>query len=80
MQPEIIVEVSHSSDDNIPTIPEAQDINKMDLFNEIKSFSDSFRLKMCVSFAKTGLPIITICFQICYWSIGLIHIYSSYSE
>merc|ERR1719270_1497231 len=72
--------VNNGYDDNIPTIPEAQDINKMDLFNEIKSFSDSFRLKMCVSFAKTGLPIITICFQICYWSIGLIHIYSSYSE
>jgi len=85
----------YATDEVIPTVTEAmkgQKVNKMDLLNRNEQLevearenlykgasSQNGRLKLCVYFAKKGIPMISICFQFCYWSIGLIHIYSIYS-
>ena len=38
---------------------------------------DNPKLMLCMKFSRTGIPIIFISFQFCYWFIGLVHIYSS---
>ena len=37
----------------------------------------SSQLVRCTRFARTGIPILFVGFQLCYWSIGLAHIYAS---
>merc|ERR1712079_789886 len=85
--------VSKSPDSKIPTLSEAmrgQNVTKLDLLarneaaeveareNLYKGASDDNpKLMLCIRFSRTGIPIIFISFQFCYWFIGLVHIYSS---
>ena len=39
--------------------------------------TNNSNLLLCTKIARTGIPMLFIGFQLCFWSIGLVHIYTS---